>query len=113
VASRRGSCAITGLSSRAGSSSAGNASAASRSTSSARASQSVDDAYIELFNGKLRDECLDEQYFLDLTDAHRTIERWRRHYIRARPYSALGRATPVEYVARLTLDPDLSVLKQR
>jgi len=39
----------------------------------------VDNAFIESFNGKLRDECLNQQYFLDLTDAQQLIERWRQH----------------------------------
>ena len=77
-----------------------------------RPGKPVDNAYVESFNGKLRDECLNEQYFLDLTDARVHIERWRREYNRARPHSALGRLTPAEYAARFTTDPELLVLKQ-
>lgn len=77
-----------------------------------RPGKPVDNAYVESFNGKLRDECLNEQYFLDLTDARVHIERWRREYNRARPHSALGRLTPAEYAARFTADPELLVLKQ-
>ncbi len=77
-----------------------------------RPGKPVDNAYVESFNGKRRDECLNEQFFLDLADARRTIERWRRHYNRVRPHSALGRATPAEYAARFIHDPELRVLKQ-
>lgn len=77
-----------------------------------RPGKPVDNAYVESFNGKLRDECLNEQFFLDLADARRTIERWRRQYNRLRPHSALGRLTPAEYAARFIHDPELRVLKQ-
>lgn len=77
-----------------------------------RPGKPVGNAYVESFNGKLRDECLNEQYFLDLTDARVHIERWRRKYNRARPHSALGRLTPAEYAARFTTAPELPVLKQ-
>ena len=40
----------------------------------------VQNAYVESFNGKFRDECLNEHWFVSLTDARRTIEAWRRHY---------------------------------
>jgi putative transposase len=45
-----------------------------------RPGKPVDNAYVVGFNGKRRDECLNEQFFFDLADVHRTIERWRRHY---------------------------------
>lgn len=77
-----------------------------------RPGKPVDNPYVESFNGKLRDECLNEQYFLDFTDARVHIERWRREYNRARPHSALGRLTPAEYAARFATDPELLVLKQ-
>lgn len=76
-----------------------------------RPGKPVDNAFIESFNGKLRDECLNEQYFLDLADARQTIERWRQHYNRARPHSSLGRLPPAAYAARFTPDPELAVLK--
>jgi putative transposase len=77
-----------------------------------RPGRPVDNAYVESFNGKLRDECLNEQYFLDLADARRTIERWRRHYNRVRPHRSLGQQPPAEYAARFTPASDLRVLKQ-
>lgn len=72
----------------------------------------VDNAYVESFNGELRDGCLNEQCFTDLADARRTIERRRRQYNRGRPHRSLGQHTPAEYATRFTPDPDLPVLKQ-
>jgi putative transposase len=77
-----------------------------------RPGKPVDNAYVESFNGKFRDECLNEQFFLDLADARRTIERWRRHYNRVRPHRSLGQCTPAEYAARFTPGPELPVLGQ-
>ena len=56
-------------------------------------------AFIESFNGRFRDECLNENWFLDLADARRIIEAWRLDYNRSRPHSALGYATPEEFAA--------------
>jgi putative transposase len=56
-------------------------------------------AFIESFNGRFRDECLNENWFLDLADARRIIEAWRIDYNRSRPHSALGYATPEEFAA--------------
>jgi putative transposase len=75
-----------------------------------RPGKPVDNALIESFNGKFRDECLNEQYFVDLEDARQTIERWRHQYNRARPHSSLGRVPPAVYAARFTQDPELPVL---
>ena len=77
-----------------------------------RPGKPVDSAYVESFNGKLRDECLNEQFFLDLSDARHTMARWRQQYSRVRPHSALGRLTPAEYAARFIPNPELRVLKQ-
>ncbi len=53
--------------------------------------------YIESFNGKLRDECLNEHWFMGIDDARRLIEAWRVEYNTERPHSALGGLAPVEY----------------
>jgi len=58
-------------------------------------------AYIESFNGKFRDECLNENWFLSLADARTTIEEWRNDYNACRPHSALGNKTPAEYAGLL------------
>ena len=59
----------------------------------------VQNAYIESFNGKMRDECLNEHWFLSLGEARETIEAWRRDYNEVRPHSALGNRTPQEFTA--------------
>jgi len=51
---------------------------------------------IESFNGKLRDECLNENWFLSLKDARMLIENWKEEYNNKRPHSALGGKTPNE-----------------
>lgn len=56
-----------------------------------------ENAFIESFNGKLRDECLNENWFLSLEDARRTIEAWRIDYNENRPHSSLGDLTPKEF----------------
>jgi len=51
-------------------------------------------AYIESFNGKFRDECLNRHWFKDLSEAARMIEEWRQDYNLARPHSSLGYLAP-------------------
>lgn len=52
--------------------------------------------YIESFNGKLRDECLNENWFTGLKEAKRLVEEWREEYNERRPHSSLGGRTPKE-----------------
>lgn len=54
----------------------------------------VENAYIESFNGKLRDECLNQHYFADLNDARARLENWRLIYNEERPHSSLNYETP-------------------
>jgi putative transposase len=61
----------------------------------------VQNAYIESFNGRLRDECLNEHWFLNVADARRIVEQWRMDYNRERPHSALGNLAPEEFRERL------------
>jgi putative transposase len=58
-------------------------------------------AYIESFNGRLRDECLNEHWFPSLLYARAQIERWRREYNEERPKKALGGLTPAAYAKQL------------
>jgi transposase InsO family protein len=58
-------------------------------------------AYIESFNGRLRDECLNEHWFTSLAHARTVIEAWRREYNEERPKRALGGLTPSEYAKQL------------
>ena len=59
-------------------------------------------AYIESFNGRLRDECLNEHWFTSLQHARVLIERWRREYNEERPKKQLGGLTPAAYAKTLT-----------
>lgn len=58
---------------------------------------SVENAYVESFNGKLRDECLNVSWFRNLWQARARIEAWRRECISERPHSSLGYRTPEEF----------------
>jgi putative transposase len=57
----------------------------------------VQNAFVESFNSKLRDECLNEHVFLTLAEARETIEAWRHDYNHNRPHSSLGALTPTEF----------------
>lgn len=56
---------------------------------------------IESFNGKLRDECLNEHWFLGLKEAQRIVEKWREDYNSSRPHSSLQGRTPQEVASHL------------
>lgn len=60
-------------------------------------------AYIESFNGRFRDECLNETWFTSLAHARTVIEHWRREYNDERPKKALGGLTPTAYAEQLTM----------
>jgi putative transposase len=55
-------------------------------------------AFIESFNGKLREECLNEELFFDVADAQSKIEAWRQDYNQHRPHRSLGQRTPAEFI---------------
>jgi putative transposase len=59
-------------------------------------------AYIESFNGRFRDECLNEHWFTSVAHAHALIEAWRREYNEERPKKRLGGLTPAQYAKQLT-----------
>lgn len=61
----------------------------------------VQNAFIESFNGRFRDECLNEHWFLDLSDAKAPIDAWRLDYNSVRPHGQLGGRTPDEYIEYL------------
>jgi putative transposase len=61
-----------------------------------------ENGFIESFNGRFRDECLNENWFLSLEDIRRTIEEWRIDYNENRPHSSLGGLTPREFAAQTT-----------
>ena len=57
----------------------------------------MQNGYIESFNGKFRDECLNEQWFQTLPQARTCIAEWRRDYNEVRPHSSLGRIPPAQF----------------
>ena len=57
--------------------------------------------YVESFNGKLRDECLNEHWFTDIGHAQSVIEQWRIDYNMVRPHSSLNNLTPAQFAAKL------------
>ncbi len=57
----------------------------------------IEDAFAESFLGRLRDECLNTNWFISLNHARDVIEDWRRDYNEVRPHSSLKGATPKEY----------------
>jgi putative transposase len=65
-----------------------------------RPGRPVENGFIESFNGRLRDECLNVEWFASMDDARRKLAAWRDHYNRERPHSALGDRTPAAF-ARL------------
>ena len=57
----------------------------------------VQNAFIESFNSRLRDECLNEHLFGSLDEARAIVDSWRQDYNHARPHSSLGKLTPSEF----------------
>ncbi len=57
----------------------------------------VQNAFVESFNGRLRDECLNANWFTSLNDARQKIEAWRRDYNEQRPHSSLEYMPPAEF----------------
>ena len=57
----------------------------------------MQNGHVESFNGRLRDECLNANWFLNLADAKRKIESWRKEYNAERPHSSLAYRTPAEF----------------
>ena len=60
-------------------------------------------AYVESFNGRLRDECLNEHWFMSLAHARAVIEAWRREYNEERPKRSLGGLTPAQFAKQLAI----------
>jgi putative transposase len=64
-----------------------------------RPGRAMENGYVESFNGKLRDECLEATWFESLDEARQRLERWRHEYNHERPHSALNKSTPAAYAA--------------
>jgi putative transposase len=62
-----------------------------------RPGKPIENALIESFNGRLRDECLNVYEFVSIEDARQRIEAWRQDYNTCRPHGALGHLTPSEF----------------
>jgi putative transposase len=60
----------------------------------------MQNGFVESFNGRLRDECLNEHVFTNLGEARRIIEEWRIDYNTNRPHTSLNGLTPTEFAAR-------------
>jgi len=83
-----------------------------------RPGKPTDNAKVESFNGRFRQECLNAHWFLSLDDAKTKIEEWRQYYNEARPHSALQWATPSEFARQareraesgISMKPEISTL---
>jgi putative transposase len=64
----------------------------------------MQNGYIESFNGKFRDECLNEQWFLSLPQARQCIAEWRQDYNEVRPHSSLGRIPPAQFAQQQRIE---------
>jgi hypothetical protein len=65
---------------------------------SSRSHSTTDDSFIEAFNGKVRAECVDQNWFLSLADAQVKCEAFRHEYNTQRPHSSIGNKTPTEFM---------------
>jgi putative transposase len=63
-----------------------------------RPGKPMDNAFVESFNGRMRDECLNTNWFLNLNHARQVIENWRIDYNTIRPHSSLGGKSPMEFL---------------
>lgn len=70
-----------------------------------RPGKPVENAFVESFNGRLRDECLNVHQFASLAEAQHIIEAWRVDYNQRRPHSSLGHLTPNEFVGQRQAQP--------
>ena len=64
----------------------------------------MQNGYIESFNGKFREECLEQHWFKNLSEAKEFVEDWRLEYNQIRPHMALGNLTPTEYARKISGD---------
>ena len=66
----------------------------------------MQNGFVESFNGRLRDECLNEHLFANLNEARQIIEEWRIDYNTNRPHTSLNGLTPTEFATRPTQGPN-------
>lgn len=78
-----------------------------------RPGKPTDNAFIESFNARVQKECLNQHWFLSLSDARLKINQWRKEYNEDRPHSMLGYLTPNEFVEKQKLRAkDITTLSQ-
>lgn len=65
-----------------------------------RPGKPTDNAFIESFNGRLRQECLNQNWFTSLDDAKQIVEEWRQDHTQRHPHSSLEQQTPSDFVVR-------------
>jgi putative transposase len=70
-----------------------------------RPGKPIENAYVESFNGKFRDECLNEHWFVSIAEAQAVIEAWRVDYNTVRPHHSLDQQTPAAYAAAACAGP--------
>ena len=73
----------------------------------------MQNGYIESFNGKFRDECLNEHWFACVEEAREIIEEWRLDYNEVRPHSSLKNLTPAEFSVQMAARSPLGGIKER
>ena len=73
-----------------------------------RPGKPIENCFVESFNGRFRDECLNVHWFVSLHDARRRIEAWRLDYNHVRPHSSLGNLPPREFARGAGLQPTTS-----
>lgn len=69
----------------------------------------MQNGHVESFNGKFRDECLNQHWFVSLAHARVLIETWRQDYNTVRPHSALGNLSPLSFIQSLDTSEKLSL----
>jgi putative transposase len=78
-----------------------------------RPGKPTENGYIESFNGRLRDECLNVEVFFSLADVKEKLGRWRQDYNTERPHSSLGDRPPADYAQRAVHDHNEALLGAR
>jgi len=78
-----------------------------------RPGRPVENGFIESFNGRLRDECLNVEWFASLDDARQKLAKFREHYNRERPHSSLADRTPAAFAALHRPEQKISTLMGR
>ncbi|MEP4034497.1 MAG: integrase core domain-containing protein, partial [Hyphomicrobiales bacterium] len=74
-----------------------------------RPGKPTDNSFVEAFNGKVRAECIDQNWFLSLEDARLKCEAFRQDYNHVRPHSSIGFKTPMEFIKSIG-NPDQLVV---